>query len=91
MDDVVCQESKGFGVTCSDSTDFQWWHLHGICIDKCARLVLKKGKIIKFDGILFPDGRVVKGLIEGTGYKYLGILQADQIRYTEMKEKKRAE
>ena len=25
--------------------------------------------------------------IEGAGYKYLGILQADQIRYTEVKEK----
>ena len=33
-----------------------------------------------------PDERCVKGLIERAGYKYLGILQADQIRYTEMKE-----
>ena len=29
----------------------------------------------------------MKGLIEGAGYKYLGIIQADQIRYTEMKER----
>ena len=28
----------------------------------------------------------MKGLIEGASYEYLGILQADQIRYTEMKE-----
>ena len=27
----------------------------------------------------------MKGLNEGAGYKYLGIRQADQIRYTEMK------
>ena len=33
----------------------------------------------------------MKGLIEGTDYKYLGILQSDQIRYTEMKEKLKAE
>ena len=33
----------------------------------------------------------MKGLIEAAGYKYLGILQADQIRYTEMKEKLKAE
>ena len=34
----------------------------------------------------------MKGLIEGAGYKYLGIiLQADQIRYTEMKKKVRTE
>ena len=29
----------------------------------------------------------MKELIEGAGYKYLVILQADQIRYTKMKEK----
>ena len=56
-------------------------------IDKCATLVLKRGKITKFDGISLPDGRVMKALIERAGYKYLGILQADQIRYTHMKEK----
>ena len=33
----------------------------------------------------------MRGLIEGVGYKYLGILQADQIRYTEMKEKVKTE
>ena len=33
-----------------------------------------------------PGGKFMKGLIEGANYKYLGILQADQIRYTEMKE-----
>ena len=60
-------------------------------IDKCATLVLKRGKIKKFDGISLPDVRVMKGLIEGAGYKYLGILQADQIRYTEMKENVKAE
>ena len=48
-------------------------------IDKCATLILKRGKIAKFDGISLPDGRLMKGLIEGAGYKYLGILQVDQI------------
>ena len=43
-------------------------------IDKCATLVLKRGKITKFDEILMADGRVMKGLIEAAGYKYLGIL-----------------
>ena len=60
-------------------------------IDKCATLVLKRWKIKKFDGIPLPDGKVMRGLIEGAGYKYLGILQADQIRYTEMKEKVKTE
>ena len=38
-----------------------------------------------------PDGKVMKGLIEEAGYIYLGILQADRIRYTEMKEKEKTE
>ena len=60
-------------------------------IDKCATLVLKRGKIAKFDRISLPNGRFMKGLIEGAGYQYLGILQADQIRYTEMREMVKAE
>ena len=51
-------------------------------IDVCATLVLKRGKFIKFDWISLPDRRLMKGLIEGAGYKYLGILQADEIWYT---------
>ena len=46
----------------------------------------KKGGNTKFDGISLPDGRFINGLIEGAGYKYLSIPQADQIRYREMKE-----
>ena len=38
-----------------------------------------------------PDGRVLKRLIEGGGYKYLGILKSDRIRYTDMKEKMKTE
>ena len=42
--------------------------------DKYAALILKRGKITKFDGISLPDGKVIKGLIEEAGYKYQGIL-----------------
>ena len=51
----------------------------------------QRRKITKFDGISLPDGRVMKGLTEGAVYKYLGILKADQIQYTEMKEKIKTE
>ena len=60
-------------------------------IDKCAILVLKRGKITKFDGIWLPDSRVMNGIIEWAGYKYLGIIQADQTRYTEIKKKVKTE
>ena len=53
--------------------------------------VLKREKITKIDGISLPDGIFMKGLNEGAGYKYLGILQTDQIRYTEMKTMVKAE
>ena len=33
----------------------------------------------------------MKGLIEGAGYKYLGLLKADQIWYTEMNKKVKVE
>ena len=52
---------------------------------------MKRGKITKFDGISLPDGKDMKALIEGAGYKYLGILQAYQIRYTQMTEKVKTE
>ena len=68
----------------SDDIGMEFW------IDKCATLVLKRGKITKFNGISLPDGKVMKGLIEGAGYKYLGIIQA-QTRYTEMKTKVKTE
>ena len=42
--------------------------------------VFKRGKITKFDGTSLSDGSIMKGLIEGSGYKYLGILQSDQIQ-----------
>ena len=60
-------------------------------MDKCATLVLKGGKITKLDGISLPNGKEMRGLIGGAVYKYLDIIQADQIRYTEMKEKVKTE
>ena len=55
----------------------------GIC--QCAVLTLKKGKIVEPNGIVLPNGDVLKILKEEEGYKYLGILEADQFKYKEMK------
>ena len=41
--------------------------------EKCAMLVMEKGKIVKSVGIEFPDGKVIKSLLEDESYKYLGI------------------
>ena len=55
------------------------------CIEKCAVLVIEKGKTVKSVGIKLPDGKVIKSLQEGESYKYLGILEADKFLGEEMK------
>ena len=47
-------------------------------IEKCAMLMIEKGKIVKSVGIELPDGKVIKSLQEGESYKYLGILEAER-------------
>ena len=53
--------------------------------EKCAMLVMEKGKIVKSVGIELPDGKVIKSLQEGESYKYLGILEADKFLEEKMK------
>ena len=54
-------------------------------IEKCAMLVMEKGKIVKSVGIELPGGKVIKSLQEGESYKYLGILEADKFLEEKMK------
>ena len=56
-------------------------------IEKCAMLVMEKGKIVKSVGIELPDGKVIKSLQEVVteSYKYLGILEADKFLEEKMK------
>ena len=55
-------------------------------IEKCGILTMKRGKIIKSEGIKLPDGKVMKQ-IGREGYTYLGIIELDKIKETEMKKK----
>ena len=54
-------------------------------IERCAMLVIEKGKIVKSVGIESPDGKIIKSLREGESYKYLGILEADKFLEEKMK------
>ena len=54
-------------------------------IEKCAMLVMEKGKIVKSVAIELPDGKVIKSLQEGESCKYLGILEADKFLEEKMK------
>ena len=44
-------------------------------IEKCAMLLMAKGKLVKSVGIELSDGKVIKSLQEGESYKYLGLLE----------------
>ena len=54
-------------------------------IKKCAVLTLKRGKVAESRGIQLPKDELIKSLDENEGYKYLGVLEADQIKHNEMK------
>ena len=59
LDQTICIFSKDIGMEFG--------------IEKCAMLVIEKGKIVKSVGIELLDGKVIKSLQEGESYKYLGI------------------
>ena len=58
----------------------------GFGIKKCGILTMKRGKIVKSEGIKVPDGEVMKQVGQ-EGYTYLGIIELDKTKETEMKEK----
>ena len=54
-------------------------------IDKCSVLELERGRLVRSEGIEFPDGERMKEVGQ-EGYKYLGVLQLDNTMNKEMKE-----
>ena len=55
-------------------------------VSKCAILIMKRGKLAQCDGIQLPDNKRMRSVNEsGESYKYLGILEADDIKHQEMK------
>ena len=59
-------------------------------LKKCGVVFLKKGKLVKFDGIHLPYQEIMKEVDEN-GYTYLGILELDDIKEHELKIKVTAE
>ena len=53
-------------------------------LKKCGVVILKKGKLVKFDETYLPNEEVMKQVDE-TGYTYLGILELDEIKEHKMK------
>ena len=55
-------------------------------LDKCATLAITKGKVTQTEGLNLPNNNI-KGLNLDETYKYLGILQADDIKHKQVKKK----
>ena len=55
-------------------------------LKKCGVLAIKRGQIVKCDGIVLPNGDVMREA-DKKGYTYLGIVELDKIKENEMKEK----
>ena len=60
-------------------------------ISKCAHVTMKAGKFVAVGGMELLPGEVIPELESGKGYKYLGILEANGIMHTEMKDKTQKE
>ena len=67
--------------------------IHGFSTDigmefgmkKCRILTMKRGKVVRCEGIKLPNCEVMKE-VKKEGYKYLGIVELDTIKENEMKE-----
>ena len=60
-------------------------------IEKCVMLVMKSGKRLMTEIMELPYQEKIRTLGEKDTYKYLGILEANNIKQVEMKEKIRKE
>ena len=59
-------------------------------LKKCGLVILTKRQLVKFDGIHLPNHEIMKEVDEN-GHTYLGILELDEIKEHEMKNKVTAE
>ena len=54
-------------------------------LKKCGVLIMKRGKLVKLEGVTLPDGHVMRE-VEQDGYKYWRIVELDKIKEAEMKD-----
>ena len=54
-------------------------------VKKCAMLMMRRRRLVRSEGIVLPDENKIRVICENDSYKYLGVLEADQIKREEMK------
>jgi hypothetical protein len=60
-------------------------------LDKCAKIVLKKGKLFHSQNLVVDINSEIKELEQGKKYKYLGIKESDSMQHQQMKERLKKE
>ena len=51
-------------------------------INKCAMLIMKRGRLTRSEGITLPDNLQIRGMKEeDDGYKHLGVLEVTIMLY----------
>ena len=58
-------------------------------IPKCAILLMKRGKVFQSEEIMLPGNKKMRSLNvdENENYKYLRVLEADDVKHSEMKDR----
>ena len=56
-------------------------------LSKCSHVTMKAGKLVSVGGMELSSGKVIPEPESDKGYKYFGILEADDIMHTDMKDK----
>ena len=59
-------------------------------LDKCATLTIQRRSVVQTEGINLPNNNI-RGLSMEENYKYLGILQVDDIKHVQVKKKAASE
>jgi hypothetical protein len=60
-------------------------------LDKCAKIVFKKGKLVHSQNLVVDINRGIQELENGKTYRYLGIDESDGIQHQQMKERLKKE
>ena len=60
-------------------------------LEKCATLTIHKGKAAHNEGLTLSSINTIKGLSLAESYKYLGVLQAEDVKHCQMKKQTSAE
>ena len=60
-------------------------------IEKSATLTIHKGKATHTEGLTLSNNNIIKGLSLEESYKYLGVLQAEDVKHCQVKKQTSAE